>query len=52
MIKDIEEYAENLTDWEMEFLDNARAYSKMASGLTDKQLEKLEQIWRKVTGVD
>lgn len=45
MLKALED-AETLTDWEMEFCDDLRGKMTRTGGLSDKQFDKLEQIYR------
>ena len=49
LIEDCENREEKLSDWERGFIDSIGR--QLASGvlLTDKQVEKLETIWERVT---
>ncbi len=47
MIQDCENRESKLTEWEVDFI--ADITEKVEYGLTEKQIEKLESIWERVT---
>lgn len=49
LIEDIQAREERLTDWERGFIDSIEKHIRDGRGLTDKQVEKLEAIWERVT---
>jgi hypothetical protein len=49
LIEDCEERESKLSDWEREFIDSISRQLAAGRSLTDKQVEKLEAIWERVT---
>ena len=49
LIDDCEKRESKLSDWERTFIDSISSQLAKGRGLTDKQAERLEQIWEKVT---
>lgn len=49
MIKDCEEREEKLSDWERNFVQSLRERVDKNLSLTDRQIEKLNQIWDRIT---
>lgn len=49
MIKDIENRQEQLSDWEMQFVDNIDNRLGRGYSLTPTQSDKLEEIWDRLT---
>lgn len=49
MIEDCESNESLLNDWECEFIDSVRNQIEEERPLSDRQIEKLEDIWEKVT---
>ena len=49
MVEDCMEQGENLTEWEWGFLESIELQLANERVPTAKQVEKLEQIWEKVT---
>ena len=50
MIEDCERRCSQLSDWEAGFIDSIAQQIGRGKGLTEKQVEKLETIWERVTG--
>lgn len=48
MVQECMEHESDLTGWEREFLDSIELQLAEQDGLTDHQLEKLEEIWGRV----
>jgi len=44
----LDDESDTMSSWEVEFIDNLR--KSKTSAMTDRQKEKLEQIWEKVFG--
>ena len=49
MIADCEKRESKLSDWEAGFIDSLGKQMGEGRGLTDKQIEKLDAIWERVT---
>jgi hypothetical protein len=49
MIADCEKRESKLTDWERTFIDSVAHWLANGSGLSGKQIERLEEIWERVT---
>lgn len=47
-IETIEEYDDQLNDWERNFIDSIRNQLERGCVLTENQVEKIEQIYEKV----
>jgi len=50
MLSDIEQRESSLSDWERQFVDDIGVQLGRGNSLTQRQDEKLEQIWNRVTG--
>ncbi len=50
MVEDCEGNESMLSDWECEFIDSIRNQIDEGRDLSERQIEKLEDIWKKVTG--
>lgn len=48
MVEDCESNESLLNDWECEFIDSIRNQIEEERPLSDRQIEKLEDIWEKV----
>lgn len=49
LLEDCETREEKLSDWERNFIDSIGKQMAEGHSLTDKQVERLEEIWEKVT---
>lgn len=49
MIADCERWSEKLTDWELQFIDSISRQVAQGRALTEKQAEKLDAVWERVT---
>ena len=49
MIEDCEARYTKLSEWEQQFIDSISKQLEHGRSLTDKQRERLEQIWERVT---
>jgi hypothetical protein len=49
LIEDCENREEKLSDWERGFIDSVGKQLAEGRSLTDKQVERLEEIWERVT---
>ena len=49
MIEDCETRESKLSDWERGFIDSLKAWRARGIPLTDKQRERLNAIWDRVT---
>ena len=49
MIEDCQNRESKLSDWEAQFIDNIDSQIHDDGSLSEKQQEKLEQIWEKIT---
>lgn len=49
MLDDCEDFLDDMTDWEVEFIERVRGQLDQGRTLSSAQEEKLEQIWEKVT---
>jgi hypothetical protein len=49
MLEDCEQRSPKLSDWETDFIDSLSVQIGRGHSLTDKQIEKLEQVWERVT---
>ena len=49
MIDDCEKRQDQLTEWELHFIDSLSIWLDKHEGLTSKQDEKLTAIWERVT---
>ena len=49
LIEDIEKRSEKLNEWELKFMDDLGMQLRRGRVLSPKQIEKIEQIWEKVT---
>ena len=49
MIEDCENRSEKLSEWELTFIDDISRQFDKSGSLSEKQLDKLETIWEKVT---
>ena len=49
LIEDCEARQEKLSEWEQQFIDSISKQLERGHSLTDKQRERLELIWEKVT---
>ena len=46
MVEDIENAGSNMSTWESDFVDDISTQVKAEKNLSEKQLEKLTEIWR------
>ena len=49
MIEDCMNRESKLSDWEASFIDSVDSQLRGGNSLTQKQQEKLEQIWERIT---
>ncbi|KKL94096.1 hypothetical protein LCGC14_1868150 [marine sediment metagenome] len=49
MIEDCQNRESKLSDWEAQFIDNIDSQIRDDGSLSEKQQEKLEQIWERIT---
>lgn len=49
MVEDCEKRDSRLTDWERGFLDSISERLENEQGLSERQIETLENIWERVT---
>ena len=49
MVEDCEKRDSRLTDWERGFLDSISKRLENEQGLSERQIEALENIWERVT---
>ncbi len=49
MIEDCEARDSKLSEWEQQFIDSIGAQLARTGGLSQKQRERLEEIWNRVT---
>lgn len=49
LVTDCENREEKLSDWERGFIDSLRAQLERHRPLTEKQAERLDAIWERVT---
>lgn len=49
MVKDCEQRESKLTDWERGFIDSIGRQLADGRALTDKQAERLDAIWDRIT---
>jgi len=49
MIEDCMNRESKLSEWEAEFIDSLDSQLREGNSLTQKQQEKLEQIWERIT---
>lgn len=49
MVEDCENRESKLTDWEREFIDSIKAQLARGRPLSEKQAERLDAIWERVT---
>jgi hypothetical protein len=49
LIEDCEDREDRLTDWERTFIDSVKRALEGGGALSEKQAEKLESIWERVT---
>lgn len=49
MIQDCELRSEKLTNWETDFIDSLSSQVVSGRTLTERQIEKLEAIWDRIT---
>lgn len=49
LIEDCENREDKLSDWERGFIDSIGRQMADGRALTDKQVERLEEIWERVT---
>lgn len=49
MVEDCEKRESKLSDWEIEFIDSLSMRLATGKSLTEKQAERLDQIWERVT---
>ncbi|MCG3177642.1 MAG: hypothetical protein MOGMAGMI_02616 [Candidatus Omnitrophica bacterium] len=49
MVEDCEKRDSRLTDWERGFLDSISKRLENEQGLSERQIETLENIWERVT---
>ena len=49
MVEDCEKRESKLSDWESDFIDSLANRVCRGHTLTDKQAEKLQKIWERVT---
>lgn len=45
MVNDLEKHAQNLSDWEIGFVDSISKRLADGKSLSEKQAEKLRKIW-------
>ena len=50
VIEAVESHARDLSDWESEFMDSIRRQWDDRGTLTEKQMEKLDQVFEKRVG--
>jgi hypothetical protein len=50
LIEDCENREGKLSDWERGFIDSLRRQIESGAALSEKQDEKLNEIWERVTG--
>jgi hypothetical protein len=49
MVEDCENRESKLTDWERSFIDSIRSQMERGRALSEKQAERLDAIWERVT---
>ena len=49
MLYDLDCKSKDLSDWESEFVQSLRDRLESGRDLTERQIEKLEEIWNRVT---
>lgn len=49
MVEDCENRESKLTDWERGFIDSIRAQLENSRPLSEKQADRLDAIWERVT---
>jgi len=49
MLQDCEDREDQLSDWEMNFIESLQEWTAEGKTLTEKQDETLDKIWEKVT---
>lgn len=49
MIEDCEARDSKLSEWEQQFIDSIGRQSARTGGLSQKQTERLKQIWERIT---
>lgn len=49
IIEDCEKRQEKMSDWEVEFIDSLSCRLVAGNSLTEKQRERLDSIWERVT---
>lgn len=49
LIEDCERRSDKLTDWEAQFVDSIRRQFDERGSLSPKQIEKLEEVWERIT---
>lgn len=49
MIEDCEARDSKLSEWEQQFIDSIGRQLSRTGGLSQKQTERLEQIWERIT---
>lgn len=49
LIEDCETRSDKLSDWEVSFIDSIKDQLTRSGGLSEKQTERLEAIWDRVT---
>ena len=49
MVEDCEARSEHLSEWELGFIDSLSRYLGSGGFLSDKQAEKLDGIWERIT---
>ncbi len=49
MIIDCRKRADKMTDWQAGFIDNVERWRHLRRPLSQKQIDKLDEIWEQVT---
>jgi hypothetical protein len=49
LLSDIEKHSSQLSDWELQFIDDINHKLRHGYSLSPKQIEKIESIWENVT---
>lgn len=49
MVEDCENRESKLTDWERDFIDSIRTQLEHSRALSEKQADRLDAIWERIT---